>query len=187
MMTNLEFLGIYPDAIDRAINRCEEVMTELGFTVDEIDDMNDYALQNLEEWGDFKEITNSIIAAYFDSARSSICERYPGIVIYTYVNCHDSHFDAKIPKPMVKEEIRKNWEAALGCMPTEKLSEAISEELTDEDLRELARLHRSNILRPNIEDLLCECGFNDELHSFMDFDYNILSCLSTGGTGKDGE
>ena len=47
MMTNLAFLRIYPDAIDSAIDTVEEAMKDLGFTVSELDDMNEAALDDV--------------------------------------------------------------------------------------------------------------------------------------------
>ena len=52
MITNLQYLGIYEDAIDNAINSCEEAMRQLEFSVSDIDDMNEKALSNLRNFGD---------------------------------------------------------------------------------------------------------------------------------------
>ena len=92
MITNLQYLGIYEDSIDSAINSCEEALKQLEFDVSDIDRMNDYALEDLKACGDWNDITNSIINAYFSTTQWFIAQRYPEIDTDYYVNGYDSHF-----------------------------------------------------------------------------------------------
>ena len=170
MMTNLAFLGIYPHAIDSAIENCEEAMKDLGFTVSEIDDMNEAALEDLKEIGTFDDITNSIIAAYYGAAKWTIKERYPEIAVDYYVNCDDSPFTVNRPEI---ENVRENWEAAVRSMPYFEIAAKIEWGFTPDDLRELARLHKAEIQRQNIEDLLTYCNFRSECSSFRNGEYEI--------------
>lgn len=78
MITNLQFLGIYTDAIDSAIESAENLLRKFGFDDSAIDEMNEWAVQNLEETGSFSDITNSIIYSYF-FVRKGVCgERFSG-------------------------------------------------------------------------------------------------------------
>lgn len=95
MITNLQYLGIYEDAIDDAISECEDVLKELGFNISEIDTMNERAVRDFRSYGTTGDITNSIIQAYFDETESMILSRYPEAYISTYVNCHDSSIDVE--------------------------------------------------------------------------------------------
>ena len=96
MITNLQWLGIYPDVIDKAIDSAESAVSRIGKTdverINLVDDLNDYALENLQNYGSFKDITNSIIGAYFDAAESMINDKKPKWEVSFYVNCGDSHF-----------------------------------------------------------------------------------------------
>lgn len=92
MLTNLAYIGIYPDAIDSAINACELAMQKAGMSVAEIDKMNEMALEQFHECGSLEDITNSVIDAYFDTTKYLIDEKFPGRDTSYYVNCHDSSF-----------------------------------------------------------------------------------------------
>lgn len=170
MMTNLAFLKIYPDAIDDAIESCEDAMKELGFTISEIDDMNDYAMEDLKEIGSFADITNSIISAYYHAAASMIEDKYPGISVDYYVNCHDSPFT--VDKPEITDP-SADWETALKSMPYSDISEAIGWEFSEEDLNTLMELHKADICREQIEDLLEDCNFHTDCENWHDGNYVI--------------
>jgi len=169
-MNTCKFLGIYADAIEAAADDCEAAMEKLGFSLSEIDDMYDFAKQDFEEIGSLSDITNSVISCLFRSAETSIHEKYPGLRVDYYVNCHDSSFDVEdLPDPMTEGKIRADWESALATMDYYEISEAIEWGFYPEDLRKLMQLHRAGERRNKIEDLLTDCNF----HSFC-------ACLSDG-------
>ena len=91
-MINLEFLEIYPDVIDTVIDTCENVLRELGFSVIEIDDMNDDAKSDFEMTGSLKNITNSIIESYYTVTASMIKKRYPEKEVTWCIDGPDSDF-----------------------------------------------------------------------------------------------
>lgn len=93
MITNLQYLGIHEDAIDRAIESAENLLRceEFDFTERDVEKLNDEAFQYLKENGNFEDITNSIIYAYYSSAKEYVNNEYPYAQIDFYVNCHDSH------------------------------------------------------------------------------------------------
>ena len=92
MITNLQFIGIYEDAIDEAVDSSENAL-RICHLEDRIDELNEEALNDLKYTGSFDDITNSIIMSYFSTAKALI-EKYaknnynPDF----YVNCSDSHF-----------------------------------------------------------------------------------------------
>ena len=90
MISNLAFLGIYPDAIDNAIEKSEKLMQKLGFSENDIAKMHDEAKENLNGIGNFNDITNSIILAYFATVKSFALEDDYSKISY-YINCSDSH------------------------------------------------------------------------------------------------
>lgn len=93
-MTNLQYLRIYPDAIDSAIDSAENAMNFCGLgDYTYIDDMNEEAFSNLNYLGSFENITNSIISAYFSTAAAFI-EKYATkkYKVDYYINCSDSDF-----------------------------------------------------------------------------------------------
>lgn len=92
MITNLAYLGIYPSAIDSAINSCETAMENMGMSISEIDEMNEMALEEFQECGSLEDITNSVISAYFDTTKYLIVEKFPGRKVDYFINCEDSHF-----------------------------------------------------------------------------------------------
>ena len=91
-MTNLEFLGIYPDSINTVIETCENVLRDLGFSEIEIDDMNDAAKSDFEMIGSLSDITNSIIESYYSTTAYMIKSRYPEKEVTWYTNGDDSDF-----------------------------------------------------------------------------------------------
>ena len=91
MITNLQYLGIYEGSINSAIESCEDALKRLKFSDREIDQMNEWALNKLSEIGDWYEITNSIIYAYFDTTKYMIEDKHPKVEVDYYVNGDDSH------------------------------------------------------------------------------------------------
>lgn len=91
-MSNIRFLGIYEEEINEAVNSSELALKREGFTEKEIDEMNDMVLEQLEECGDWNDITNSIIDAYFTVAADLIKQRRKDVKVSYYVNGMDSHF-----------------------------------------------------------------------------------------------
>jgi len=91
-MSNIRFLGIYEEEINNAVDISELAMKQEGFTEKEIKEMNDMALEQLEECGDWSNITNSIIDAYFTVTADLIKQRRKDKEVSYYVNEMDSHF-----------------------------------------------------------------------------------------------
>lgn len=91
MITNLQYLGIYPDAIDGAIETCENALKMYNFTTWEIDDMNEHATEILADIGRFDDITNSIIKSYFWATADALQKKFK-VETDWFVNCDDSHF-----------------------------------------------------------------------------------------------
>ena len=91
-MSNIRFLGIYEEEINNAVDTSELAMKREGFTEKEIEEMNDMVIEQLEECGDWSNITNSIIDAYFTVTADLIKQRGLGVNVSYYVNGMDSHF-----------------------------------------------------------------------------------------------
>lgn len=91
-MSNIRFLGIYEEEINNAVDTSELAMKREGFTEKEIEEMNDMVIEQLEECGDWSNITNSIIDAYFTVTADLIKQRGLGVDVSYYVNGMDSHF-----------------------------------------------------------------------------------------------
>ena len=173
-ITTCAFLGIYVDSIERAAATCEEAMERLGFDVSEIDDMNDYAKQELdEEWGGLDDITNRIISAYFRATEYMIHERVPSLGVNYYVNGYCSSFDVDELEQMTEDEIRADWEKALNSMTYSEIAKEIGWGFTDEDLQELMQLHKAGVCRQQIEDLLDDCNFHTESADWHDGNYEM--------------
>ena len=172
MTTACQFFRIYTDEIEDAANECEAAMEKLGFTVDEIDDMYDFAKQSFEDIGDLSDITNSIISCLFRHTETSIHEKFPNLRVDYYVDGCCSSFDVEdLPDPMTEEEIRADWEKALNNMNYGDISRTIEWGFTPEDLRELLRLHRSDTQRQKIEDLMEDCNFHTFCACLSEQDY----------------
>lgn len=75
MITTCQFLRIYTEAIenieDEIIKELQKVDVDIEYTQDEV-------LESLEEIGNWKNITNSIITALCCIAESLVLEKYPG-------------------------------------------------------------------------------------------------------------
>ena len=91
-MSNIRFLGIYEEEINNAVNTSELAMKREGFTEKEIEEMNDMVIEQLEECGDWSNITNSIIDAYFTVTADLIKQRGLGVNVSYYINGMDSRF-----------------------------------------------------------------------------------------------
>ena len=91
-MDNLEFLEIYCNAINTAIETCKNILEKLGFDVYEIDDMNSAAMNKLGMNGYWGNITNSIIEAYYTVTASMIKKRYPEKEVTWCIDGPDSDF-----------------------------------------------------------------------------------------------
>ena len=91
-METLNAIGIYENAICNAIEASERAMEKCGLS-GMIDDLHCEAFNYLPDVGDFNDITNSIIYAYFSTAKSFI-EIYAkkAYDVEFYTNCDDSHF-----------------------------------------------------------------------------------------------
>lgn len=91
-MSDIRFLGIYEEEIDKAVDSSELALEQEGFTEKEIGEMNDMVIEQLEECGDWSNITNSIIDAYFTVTADLIKQRRKDVKVSYYVNGMDSHF-----------------------------------------------------------------------------------------------
>ena len=91
-MSNIRFLGTYEEEINNAVNTSELAMKREGFTEKEIEEMNDMVIEQLEECGDWSNITNSIIDAYFTVTADLIKQRGLGVNVSYYINGMDSRF-----------------------------------------------------------------------------------------------
>lgn len=173
MITTCDYLGIHVDEIEKAAKTCEDAMEHLGFSIDEIDDMNEYAKDEFEEVGSLSDITNSIIGAYFHATEYMVNKRFPRLGVRYYVNGWDSDFYVDEPEQLDADEIREDWEYALNSMSYGKIAKAIEWGFTDDDLIELMRLHKADICREEIEDLLTDCNFYTECSDWHDGNYII--------------
>ena len=171
-MNAYKFFGIYPETIEMAAEMCEAAMEKLGFTVNEIDDMYDFAKQDFEEIGSLDDITNSIIYCLFHHTDQSILEKFPTLRVDYYVNGCCSSFDVDdLPGPMTEEEIREDWEEALNTMDYSDISGAVQYGFSPDDLRKLMQLHKADKHREKIEDLLTDCNFHTECAALCEEDY----------------
>lgn len=96
-MYTLEYIGIYPRSIRKAVNVAEDALSRVDLD-NYIDELNEGAIEMLKEVGDWSQITNSIIFAYFTVARDIIeSKAEPNKdedkrMCEIYVNGYDSHF-----------------------------------------------------------------------------------------------
>lgn len=91
MITTLQYLGIYEDAIENAVATAENALTQLDLDYC-IDELNESAFEDMKALNDWEHITNTIISAYFACAQSIIERELPDVDTDYYVNCDDSHF-----------------------------------------------------------------------------------------------
>jgi len=173
MISTCEFLGIYAETIERVAKECEDTMEKLGFSIREIDDMNDYAKEEFEDIGRLNEITDSIIGAYYRATEYMIHQKFPKLEVTYYVDGYCSSLEVgDLPEPMTEEEICEDWEKALETMTYSDISRTIRWGFSLEDLRELMRLHREDIQREKIEDLLEDCNFHTFCGCLSEDDYD---------------
>ena len=91
-MFNLGYLGIYENTIQSAVDTAESALDRVNARVSDRNALHSDAESIMKECGDFGDITNSIINAYFDAAKN-IIERYSKkYEVDYYVNGDDSHF-----------------------------------------------------------------------------------------------
>ncbi len=70
-------------------------------------------------------------------------------------------------------EVRKDFDFALkNCKRGTELSKVLGYSFSDEDISNLAKLHKENKHRKKIEDLLTDCNFHYESGCFADHQYN---------------
>ena len=80
----------------------------------------------------------------------------------------------KLPIYEMRKEIstRSNWKNALyNVKKGSELSGIIGYSLNENDIRTLARLHKSNKFRRKIEELLTDCNFHEECYNFQSKKY----------------
>lgn len=83
--------------------------------------------------------------------------------------------DKYIDFEKIKNEvyIRKNFADALRSVKKgTELSSKLNYSFSSKDIKELAKLHKSNKFRKKIENLLEDCNFHYECGKFMDKDYD---------------
>lgn len=74
---------------------------------------------------------------------------------------------------ITEDEIREDWETALEQVNRgSDLSSKIGYGFSKEDITELAKLHKNNICREKIEDLLTDCNFHSECGKFANGEYD---------------
>ena len=86
----LSLVGIYEDGINDAIDTALLIADKYNLSAR---DIHNRAEAWLCECGDFSDITNSIISAYFSVTAGLLSEKHPKLDIDYYVNgTLDSHF-----------------------------------------------------------------------------------------------
>lgn len=91
-MNTLQYLGIYPDAIEDISELAESALTDCGATVTEIDNMHESIQQKFFNGElDYKNLTNSLIYEYLSYAKDIINNKLPFADVNIYANCDDSH------------------------------------------------------------------------------------------------
>lgn len=101
MITTCQFLRIYTEAIenieDEIIKELQKVDVDFEYTQDEV-------LESLEEIGNWKNITNSIITALCCIAESLVLEKYPEARVDWFVNSYDSSFSINNIEELLEDE-----------------------------------------------------------------------------------
>lgn len=151
-MSWTNFLGIYPDAIDRVFDTCQDAIEDirdfaekLGYDKDAecLDfDLNEAVLDSLASNGfDAYDMTNSLINACFfvvqgELENTQFCKDFE-LTFDTFTNCDDSHLYVK--HNGVTEEYHEtgNVKELLEGILTEHLSDIVYDKLlNDEELSE---------------------------------------------------
>lgn len=92
-MNALQFLGIYPDAIENASEIAESAIETCGATISEVNDMHsDIQKKFFKNELNNEDLTNSIICEYFNYAKEFILKKIPSVDIDVCVNCDASYF-----------------------------------------------------------------------------------------------
>lgn len=92
-MNTLQFLGIYPDAIENASEIAESAIETCGATISEVNDMHsDIQEKFFKNELNNEDLTNSIICEYFNYAKEFILKKIPSVDIDVCVNCDASYF-----------------------------------------------------------------------------------------------
>lgn len=73
---------------------------------------------------------------------------------------------------IIKENVQLNWKQVLKDKPYEEISYEIEWGFTNDDIEELAKLHRDGYERKKIEDLLTDCNFHEECRNFKNGNYD---------------
>lgn len=82
--------------------------------------------------------------------------------------------DENFQPAMTRLHITDNWEKAMRGMQVEKLGKDLNYSFTDDELKELAQLHKTTnkrIVKKRIEELLTYCNFHSESGEFHDGNY----------------
>ena len=82
--------------------------------------------------------------------------------------------DENFQPAMTRLHITDNWEKAMRGMQVEKLGKDLNYSFTDDELKELAQLHKTTnkrIVKKRIEELLTYCNFHYESGEFHDGNY----------------
>ena len=74
----------------------KKINMDFEYTQDEI-------LEILEENGNWKNITNSIIGVLYSIAESLVLEKYPNAEIETFINSYDSSFNIRNIKDFIEK------------------------------------------------------------------------------------
>lgn len=143
-----KLLGIYPNAIEAAVKKCEELREGAMTVLERFDYKDDFEtlncfdleseiLEGLKEKLDIEDITNSVITASFEATKGAFesCQFFDelGLSIDTYVNCDDSHLSISSDSGIftaVNDAL--DIENLVNNTIAEKLYDAISEYLQDE-------------------------------------------------------
>lgn len=73
------YLNIYPQYIEDAGNSIENLMSSLGFTIDQIDEVWKIIKSDVEEYTRGKQITNSVIYSIFNGCIKGIISIRPDL------------------------------------------------------------------------------------------------------------
>ena len=100
-MNILDDLGIYTDTIENMVNTAEQFVEEATGGGSAINDLHDGAYENLQDILDARNITNSIIVAYFSEAERLFADEMDkigiGIEMSWEANCDASYITLTDP------------------------------------------------------------------------------------------
>lgn len=128
---------------------CMSALRSWGYNLDDFETLSD-AITKAGQLGEYMEIFNEII------------DNEDEIMEY-------------LDLTMTKEEIREDFKTALSRVKNgSDLSSILGWAFSDEDISNLAKLHKDGIEREKIEDLLTDCNFHSEVSMMLDGDYASL-------------